>query len=136
MTSSNVIEYTIFNKEKEVVCHHRQNIMCHINNDDLMKYIPASDFTIQSWGYDEEDEYWEENEDDENLEEWLSKNKATITSKLFNIGDIINVKKKIGKCEVIERFDIFKKGQNWFPIYTVKTELGEIIDINQNNIKP
>lgn len=137
MTSANTIEYTIFNKEGKEVGRHRQNLMCMRNNDGLDKFIPASDFTIKSWGYDEDDEYWEEDEEleEETLEQWLLKNKASITSKLFEPGDIINVR-KVGKCEVIERFDIFEKGQNWFPIYTVKLESGEIVDIDQNKIIP
>lgn len=133
MTSANKIEYTIFNKQGEEVGIHSQNIMCHICNDDLMKFIPASDFTIKAWGYDEEEDYWEDKE--VNLEKWLLKNKATITFKKFNPGNILNIR-KIGKCEVIEMFDIFKKGQNFFPIYTVKTDTNEIIDINQNQIIP
>lgn len=46
MTSSNVIEYIIFDKELNEVGRHRQNIMCHTNNDGLEKFRPFSDFTI------------------------------------------------------------------------------------------
>lgn len=106
--------------------------MCHTNNDKLMDFKPASDFTITPHGYDEEEE-WEGNTS--NLESWLLKNKATITSISFNVGDIIKIKKK-GTGKVLERFDIFKRGKNWFPIYSVELESGKIQDINQNEIIP
>lgn len=78
MTSANVIEYNIYNKEGQQVGRHRQNILCKTCNDGLEKFQPASDFTIQAWGYDEEEELWESDEY-VNLEEWLKKNKAEIT---------------------------------------------------------
>lgn len=59
MTSANKIEYTIFDKQGQEVGKHSQNIMCHTCNDGLEKFIPVSDFTIQSWGYDEEEDEWE-----------------------------------------------------------------------------
>lgn len=133
MTSANVINYIIRDKEDNQVGTHRQNIMCHTCNDGLEKFTPASDFTIQAWGYDEEDEKWEN--EPENLETWLSKYKASITFKKFEAGDIINVR-KIGECKVIERFEVFKKDNNWFPVYDVKKSDGEVITINQNDIKP
>lgn len=133
MTSANKISYAIYDKNHKRVGSHSQNIMCSTNNDSLMAFTPASEFTILPYGYDEEEEYWEGKE--ENLQKWLLKNKATITFKLFNVNDIINVR-KIGECEVLERFDIFKKGQNFFPIYSVKTKASEIIEINQNEIIP
>jgi hypothetical protein len=133
MTSANVIEYSIFNKDGDEVGRHRHNIMCRRDNDGLEKFKPASDFTILSWGYDEEEEYWEGEK--QNLTVWLSENKAEITSKEFSTGDIVDVR-KIGKCEIIQHFGIFKKEKNLFPVYDVKTETGEIITINQNDIKP
>lgn len=81
MTSANVVNYTIFNKEGVEVGSHRQNVMCHINNDSLEKFVPASEYTILPSGYDEEEEYWEGEK--QNLEKWLLKNKATITNKEF-----------------------------------------------------
>lgn len=59
MTSANVIEYRIFNKERETVGQHRQNIMCYERWDKLLTFIPLYDHTIQAYGYNEEDEYWE-----------------------------------------------------------------------------
>ena len=83
------------------------------------------------------EEYWEGN--NENLQDWLSKNKATITNKKFNIDDIIDVKKK-GKCKVVKRYEIGERRKidkmNWFPVYEVKTESGDIIIIDQDEIKP
>jgi hypothetical protein len=79
MTSANVIEYSILDKDGKEVGHHHQNIMCKTCNDGLEKFVPASDYTILPWGYDEEEEYWEGKPS--NLADWLSKNKAEITFK-------------------------------------------------------
>lgn len=79
MTSANVIEYAIKDKDGKSVGRHRQNIMCKTCNDGLEKFIPASDFTIWPWGYDEEEEIWED--EPENLEKWLKANKSEITFK-------------------------------------------------------
>ena len=57
MTSSNIIEYIIFDKELNEVGRHRQNIMCHTNNDGLEKFRPFSDFIILPYGYGYRD--WE-----------------------------------------------------------------------------
>ena len=73
MTSANVIEYDIMNKEGEVVGHHRQHIMCKTNTKELIeKFIPASEYTILPYGYDEEEEIWYGTEVP--LDIWLSKN--------------------------------------------------------------
>lgn len=133
MTSANIIEYIIFDKNNKQVGSHRQNIMCSICNDGLEKFQPYEDFTIQSWGYDEEEgEWWGESV---NLKEWLVKNPAEFTHKKYSVGDIIEIK-KIGQAKVIEFFDVFKKNQNWFPMYNVELLSGEIIQIQQNQIKP
>ena len=79
MTSANVIQYTIYDKDSNTVGSHRQNILCKICNDGLEKFIPAKDFEIEAWGYDEEEEMWEG--DRVNLEEWLKKHKAEFTFK-------------------------------------------------------
>ncbi len=60
MTSSNVIEYSIFDKFGKSVGHHRQNLMCKENYEPLMKFQPFSDYLIQAYGYDEDDEIWED----------------------------------------------------------------------------
>lgn len=133
MTSANIIEYTIFDKNNKKVGGHRQNVMCMTCNDGMEKFQPYEDFTIQSWGYDENEEEWENEQI--NLKEWLIKNPASITFKKFNVGDIIEVK-KLGQAKVIDFFDIFKKDKNWFPMYNVELSTGEIIEITQNQIKP
>ena len=80
MTSANVIEYTIFDKQGNDVGSHRQNIMCKRCNDGLEKFQPPSEFTIQPWGYDEDEVMWYGKV--QNLEKWLTKNKAEISFKL------------------------------------------------------
>jgi hypothetical protein len=79
MTSANVIEYNIHDKNGKLVGHHRQHMLCKTCNDGLEKFTPPEDFTIFDWGYDEEEEIWEG--DFVNLKEWLSKHKAEITFK-------------------------------------------------------
>lgn len=59
MTSANVIEYTIFNKAGKAIGEHRQHLMCKSRWDELFKYHPIGDHTIQPHGYDEEEEEWE-----------------------------------------------------------------------------
>lgn len=71
MTSANVIEYTIYRDGKSVGSH-RQNVMCKSNYKDLLKFQPLSEHTILTYGYDEEEEYWQEDEE-ENLEDFLRK---------------------------------------------------------------
>jgi hypothetical protein len=61
MTSANVTEYSIIKKSTgEVVGNHRQHHYCKTNWESLaLKYNPIEDYSIQPYGYDEEDEYWE-----------------------------------------------------------------------------
>jgi len=70
MTSANVSEFTIY-KDGAPVGHHRQNWMCHTSWADLLKYEPLEEHFIKEYGYDEEEEYWEE--DIVNLQEFLAK---------------------------------------------------------------
>lgn len=131
MTSANAIEYTIFDKDNKEVGHHRQNIMCSTCNDGLEKFKPSKDFTILAWGYDEEEEYWE-NDNTENLELWLSKHPAQYTSKNFQIDDKVKVSKKRGEGIVVEVI----KG-NFFNNYNIKLSNGDILnDIKQNEVLP
>ncbi|HKZ43108.1 MAG TPA: hypothetical protein VJ044_19270 [Candidatus Hodarchaeales archaeon] len=58
MTSANVIEYRIKKDGKEVG-HHRENVMCTQHFEELVKFAPLEEHTITSYGYDEEEEYWE-----------------------------------------------------------------------------
>ena len=68
-TSANVIEYTIY-KGVEKVGRFRKHLLCRLPAfSDLLKYQPLSEYSIQAWGYDEEDDEWED--DVVNLEEFL-----------------------------------------------------------------
>jgi hypothetical protein len=130
MTSANVIEYTIFKGEEEVG-RHRQNIMCKRCNDGLEKFQPSNEFTIQSWGYDEDEEMWESDKR-ENLEDWLKKNTAEITFRKFEEGEKVKLTKKRGVGIILES----RKGK-WFPEYKVQVIGGEILDpIQQGEIIP
>lgn len=130
MTSANVIEYNIYDKEGKNVGHHRQNLMCMICNDGLEQFTPAEDFKIQAYGYDEEADMWE---DDKliNLAVWLTKNKGEYTHKRFGEGDYIILKRKGGEGTVKSVI----KG-NFVNSYNVEFPDGEIKVINQNQIQP
>ena len=45
--------------------------MCKSNYEELLRFQPLSEYTIQPYGYDEEDDFWED--DEENLENYLRK---------------------------------------------------------------
>lgn len=134
-TSSNVIEYSIFDKSGKEVGRHRQNIMCSTCNDGLEKFQPYQDFTIQAWGYDEEDEIWE-SEKKENLRDWLIKHPSSFTFIPFKEGSIVSLKKnknnvRGGEAKIIEVL----KGK-FMPEYLVEYEDGERIIVYQGGIKP
>jgi hypothetical protein len=78
MTSANVIEYRIL-KGDTVVGHHRINLMCNFFFEKLLVFLPLSEHTIVPYGYDEEEEYWED--EPQNLEKFLQEN-ATQNKKL------------------------------------------------------
>jgi hypothetical protein len=68
-TSANSIEHSIYKGEKNVG-NFRKNVMCRLPDyAELLKYQPLKDHTIQVWGYDEEEETWED--EPENLENFL-----------------------------------------------------------------
>jgi hypothetical protein len=68
-TSANSIEHSIYKGEKNVG-NFRKNIMCRLPDyAELLKYQPLKDHTIQAWGYDEEEDQWED--EPENLEDFL-----------------------------------------------------------------
>jgi len=68
-TSANSIEHSIYKGEKNVG-NFRKNVMCRFPDyAELLKYQPLKDHTIQVWGYDEEEETWED--EPENLENFL-----------------------------------------------------------------
>jgi hypothetical protein len=145
MTSANVIEYTIYDKDHKEVGHHRQNLMCSTCNDGLEKFKPAIEFTIEAWGYDEEEEIWSE-EDEEgnsvehNLQDWLSKHPASFTSRVFQPQDKVKINKKNSipgtkrirsEAVVIETIK-----DKWFHKYNVQLPDGDIIEVNQNELMP
>ncbi len=80
MTSANVIEYDI-RKNGVNVGYHRENIMCKDHYEDLLKFEPLSEHTIMAFGYDEEEEYWENKPI--NLETYLKK--LSITNKSIKL---------------------------------------------------
>ena len=72
-TSANSIEYSIYKGDnEESVGRFRKNIMCRLPDyAELLKYQPLNEHTIQAWGYDEEEDEWEDKP--ENLEEFLKR---------------------------------------------------------------
>lgn len=77
MTSANVIEYRIKDKDGEERYHHRQNIMCKRDTRKLLLIKNPEEYTITPYGYDEEEEYWEGKP--QNLAKWLKENKNEAT---------------------------------------------------------
>lgn len=68
-TSANVIEYRI-EKNGEIVGNFRKNLLCKFPDySDLLKYQPLIQHTITPYGYDQDEEYWED--DTQNLENFL-----------------------------------------------------------------
>jgi len=67
-TSANAIEYRI-EKDGKVVGHHHYNIMCKSYFEELLKFQPLAEHTITPYGYDEEEDYWED--EPENLDVFL-----------------------------------------------------------------
>ena len=83
MTSANVTEYTIFNSEGKKVGEHSQHCLCKTKWGRLLKFTPPENFVIMAWGYDEEEEYWED--DPINLKtfiEKLTKNRAQFNTEV------------------------------------------------------
>jgi hypothetical protein len=61
MTSANVTNFRIRRKDTKVaVGIHRQHAYCKPRWQELLKYQPLTDFEIQPWGLDEEEEEWED----------------------------------------------------------------------------
>lgn len=58
-TSANVIEYRI-ERNNKFVSYFRKHLLCKMPEySELLKYQPLSEYTITATGYDEEDDYWE-----------------------------------------------------------------------------
>lgn len=69
-TSANVIEHSIIKDGKEVGTF-RKNVLCRLPDyADLLKYQPLEAHTITTWGYDEEEDEWEG--DEQRLDKFLS----------------------------------------------------------------
>jgi hypothetical protein len=79
MTSANVVEYSI-QKNGEQVGHHRENVMCKSHYEELLKFLPLEEHTITPYGYDEEEEEWED--EPINLKKFLQR--VRLTSKVLN----------------------------------------------------
>lgn len=73
MTSANVTEYYI-RRNGKIVGNHYQSHLCKTKWEQLLKFEPLAEHTIQPYGYDEEEEYWECEE--VNLEDYLKKTKT------------------------------------------------------------
>jgi len=68
-TSANVIEYRI-ERNGEPVGNFRKHLLCRLPDfADLLKYQPLNEHVITPWGYDEEEDEWEDLP--ENLDEFL-----------------------------------------------------------------
>lgn len=70
-TSANVIEFRI-TKNNKVVGYFSKHLLCTFPlYSDLLKYLPLSEHEITPFGYDEDEEYWED--ETQNLENFLRK---------------------------------------------------------------
>lgn len=130
MTSANVVEYIIYNKQGKQVGRHRQNVMCSTCHDGLEKFKPVSDFTIEAWGYDEEEDLWVD-EKRQNLQEWMLKNPASFTHRVFQPQDKVKVNKRRGEGTVVETIK-----DKWFHKYKVQLLNEEVIEVQQNELMP
>lgn len=70
-TSANVIEYNIYKDEICVGRFSKHMLTRFPDYAELLKYQPLSQYLIQPWGYDEEEQEWEGRP--ENLEKYLKK---------------------------------------------------------------
>ena len=81
-TSANVIDYTIYlNSEEDTieplkpVGYFSKHLMCtYPDYAELLKYQPLKDYIIIAHGYDEDEEYWEDER--ENLEVFIGRMKT------------------------------------------------------------
>lgn len=84
-TSANVIEYTIF-KNQKAVGRFSKNVMCRFPEyAELLKYQPLNEHEIQAWGYDEEEDEWED--EPQNLEAFLTIMKTNKWIKAYFSGE-------------------------------------------------
>jgi len=84
-TSANVIEYSIYKGDSEIG-NFRVNVMCRFPDyAELLKYQPLSEYMIQSWGYDEEEDEW--SNEPEKLEDFLKGMKTNKWLKAYFAGE-------------------------------------------------
>ena len=69
MTSANTVHYTISDKRGVVAGEITWNFYCKTRWHEFTKFSPPEEFTVQAWGYDEEDDLWED--EPMNLAEFL-----------------------------------------------------------------
>lgn len=62
MTSANVIEHTIYKDGEEVGSFRKHIMTTYPLYSDLLKYQPLNEHQILAWGYDEDEDYWEDDE--------------------------------------------------------------------------
>jgi hypothetical protein len=74
MTSANVFYLSVYDKDEKRVGLHRYNMLTEFNYNNLLVHTPHKEHTVLSWGYDEEEEVWED--EIMNLEEFLKKTKT------------------------------------------------------------
>lgn len=80
MTSANVFYLSFRNIHTgEILHNHRQNVLCSEKYDwDEILSLPIDDIEILTWGYDEEDEYWDTSEEElPTMKSWLEKVRLT-----------------------------------------------------------
>jgi hypothetical protein len=109
MTSANVIEYTIY-KNKKTSGRFSKNIMCkYPDYAELLIYQPLNEYTILAWGYNEDEEYWEDEE--ENLEIFLKRINNKWIKDYFN--GVKTEKQIIQEIEEIEKERYKKFKEHW-----------------------
>lgn len=77
MTSANVYYISFVDKETGKSQYtRRQNILCNEVDDwDKILSLDPNNTYLHYWGYDVEDEYWEDNKNIPRLSDWLEKQK-------------------------------------------------------------
>ena len=123
-TSANVTEYTIY-KGDEQVGTFRKNWLCRLPEfSDLLKYLPLADHEVVRWGYDEEEDYWEE--EPENLETFLRECKLHVRKIRDHFDDL-----DLGLCECggqpyVDRCPIAGPIPYWVACNCGKTGISEL----------
>lgn len=59
MTNTGDIKYNIRDKNNKNVGYYTKSILRISHYKELLNFIPSSDFTIQSYGYNNREELWE-----------------------------------------------------------------------------